>query len=478
MARTYDIDTTQNFVVGKKALDILSNPIKSDIKLRPAEPLTRNFVERGFSKISFEPFDYSTSRDIMPIGKPPRPGASTAKQVAYTYQIVGQPQISYTYKLDTPDYIVVPRSTASGMEIVKINFKKQTIEPIITLSKSVSTPSRPSATQIWSQTTPQTTPSGGDMAVNTERQTLFLKQLTKQVVGVKIKVKPESVPVPKQVFMPLVSSQQGAGRQKTTSDSIKSTRAYKVRDTVLDSSKFSKLGTVSTQGSESMERLRREVIFDSRLRSDVRSMSAQKVSPISKSAYISKSGLLPASITASLPAVIPASISGSALDSMQALRPVSIQRQILKMPDRPYRDTPIKKTDTPKPPRLPKFRFQFGGTQSSAFDVLSRRSGKWEVIGRGLPRGRALKVGSEYATRTLAASFKIIPSKTSGLANMEDIAFEPSASAFRNFRIKGGKPVYEPGLFIQRRGKRLSAGSEVKEIQAAKLRAIRPRWRI
>jgi hypothetical protein len=112
----------------------------------------------------------------------------------------------------------------------------------------------------------------------------------------------------------------------------------------------------------------------------------------------------------------------------------------------------------------------------SAFDVLVKSKGKWEVLDKGIPRGKALMFGSEYVTRTLAASFKIIPTKNKVMT--EDISFEPSNNIFRNYRIKGGKPVYEPGLFIQRRGKRLSAGSEVKEIQAAKLRAIRPRWRI
>ena len=67
----------------------------------------------------------------------------------------------------------------------------------------------------------------------------------------------------------------------------------------------------------------------------------------------------------------------------------------------------------------------------------------------------------------MGATFKIIEK---GTTTLSDVRFSPSTSTFREYKIVGGQKVMTPGTFIQRRSKRLSARSEIGEIQIAKRR--------
>jgi len=100
-----------------------------------------------------------------------------------------------------------------------------------------------------------------------------------------------------------------------------------------------------------------------------------------------------------------------------------------------------------------------------------KRFGKFKKISnRLLPKGLAIKTGALEAKRTLGATFKIIEK---GTTSLEDINFNIDEAMFRDYKIVKGKRVYTPGTFIQRKGKRLSARSEIGEIQIAKRRSPR-----
>lgn len=110
-----------------------------------------------------------------------------------------------------------------------------------------------------------------------------------------------------------------------------------------------------------------------------------------------------------------------------------------------------------------------------AFRVQIKRKGMFMDIGKLLPRGKALKAGAEITKATLAAQFRIIPSKTEIIA--EDISYLPEPKIFRSYQIRKGKRIPMLDTFIQRRGTRLGTRSEVSEIQMFK-KAKQRRFRL
>jgi hypothetical protein len=101
------------------------------------------------------------------------------------------------------------------------------------------------------------------------------------------------------------------------------------------------------------------------------------------------------------------------------------------------------------------------------FEVYVKRRGKWIKISRkALPKAIALRLGAEKVRQTLAATFKVTPTKKR--VRPTRIRFKPSAKIFRSYKIVKGKKVPLTDVFIQRRGKRLSTFGEVREIQKAK----------
>ncbi|MBM3708291.1 MAG: hypothetical protein FJW69_08170 [Actinobacteria bacterium] len=116
---------------------------------------------------------------------------------------------------------------------------------------------------------------------------------------------------------------------------------------------------------------------------------------------------------------------------------------------------------------------------SPAYQLFVRRKGKWIKLGKPTVKGIALKKGSEFAQRTLGASFKVEPTKAKIKA--EEIPYVPSPKVFRKPKVKGKTELKSP-IFIQRGGKeptfvkgaRLAAPSEKAEL---KLSRRKIKWR-
>jgi len=109
------------------------------------------------------------------------------------------------------------------------------------------------------------------------------------------------------------------------------------------------------------------------------------------------------------------------------------------------------------------------------FDVYIRRKGKWIKISRkALTKSKALKLGSERVKETLAASFKIMETPQKVTIKRKGF-FTPSTNTFRSYKIVKGRKVPLTDTFIQRRGKRLSSSSEVREIQGRR-KTKKVRW--
>jgi|TARA_Y100000310_G_scaffold342241_1_gene444512 hypothetical protein len=129
----------------------------------------------------------------------------------------------------------------------------------------------------------------------------------------------------------------------------------------------------------------------------------------------------------------------------------------------------------PPPPLLPRFRREsFGGAFSTfvpaggTFIVQIRRKGKFVTVSRPLSRQAALALGTRITSTTLAATFRLVP--VSGRPQRAPPSGGPSAlsSAFRTFKIVGGKRVPLIDTFIQRRGQRLASPQERRAIQRAR----------
>ena len=92
-----------------------------------------------------------------------------------------------------------------------------------------------------------------------------------------------------------------------------------------------------------------------------------------------------------------------------------------------------------------------------AYEVQVRREGVFKTISKKpLPFGKALKLGSERVTKTLAATFRLKPK---GKTNEKDISFE-LGKGFRKPRSSSEKLT-----FIEKKGMRLKKGtSELPEI--------------
>ena len=134
--------------------------------------------------------------------------------------------------------------------------------------------------------------------------------------------------------------------------------------------------------------------------------------------------------------------------------------------------TDIKETQLPKWfPRTDTKRVEdiYGErARQPAYSVFVRRYGKWKLVSSKLTRARAIRFGEKKATKTLAASFKIQKRGTL-IGKRSEARYKPSP-AFRGYKIVKGKRVPLSDEFIQKRGKRLAASGEVREIQLIKKR--------
>jgi hypothetical protein len=163
-----------------------------------------------------------------------------------------------------------------------------------------------------------------------------------------------------------------------------------------------------------------------------------------------------------------------------AQQAIQAQKQQLKMQQRlatmqlttPVTTQPPTIT-TPKPsaPSLKKVVQKIKKTQ--AFDVFIKSKGKEFLIGKKLPKGRALRKGVKAALAGLEATFRIEPK---GLTKVKDIKFKPDPRLFRQYKIRKGRQVFTPFQFIQRKrktgpiGSRLYTQAERRAIQRARKR--------
>ncbi len=123
---------------------------------------------------------------------------------------------------------------------------------------------------------------------------------------------------------------------------------------------------------------------------------------------------------------------------------------------------------TPPPPPPPRRKIitfpslRLGTPKSikttNGFGVAVRRFGKFKTIAGGLSLPRAIGVGRERVGKTLAATFKIIPT---------------TGSISTAFRVPKGFRRGKGLTFIERRGLRLSTIGETREITTAKRRKRR-----
>lgn len=144
-----------------------------------------------------------------------------------------------------------------------------------------------------------------------------------------------------------------------------------------------------------------------------------------------------------------------------------------------FRYTPPPKFRTPPPPPPVIIPHYPKGKDEEGFGLAWRtfviKGGMKKYISGLRPKGSALRVGAIRARKTLRATFGVEP--TGIKISRKDITFTPSRSMFRGYRIVKGKRAPLQNIYIQRRGKRLSARSEVKSIHIARRRAI-PKIRI
>ncbi len=128
-----------------------------------------------------------------------------------------------------------------------------------------------------------------------------------------------------------------------------------------------------------------------------------------------------------------------------------------------FGNTPI----TPRrPPKLPKIKVPFlfksskeDKSSKGLFGVSVRRKGKFKPFATGLSLKKAISVGKGRVETTTAATFKI----TSSQKGLTQRAFGTP----KGFRRKAG------GLFIEKRGRRISTFGEVTGLQRAKKRKKR-----
>lgn len=168
------------------------------------------------------------------------------------------------------------------------------------------------------------------------------------------------------------------------------------------------------------------------------------------------SGGRAAQITRQLP------IQKEVLKSIQVLKQPQVlgvkQKQLLRLrtaqvqPSIRLPSVPIRRLGIPKPPRIRKGKAP--KTKQESLIVFERRRKKFRPIGRAGTIGEAISIGKERVAGTLAATFKIQGVKATGV---------PTPKGFRT----------KNGLFIERRGKRLSRKTETIEIQQAKRRKIK-----
>lgn len=160
-----------------------------------------------------------------------------------------------------------------------------------------------------------------------------------------------------------------------------------------------------------------------------------------------------------------ASATDTIIDTTSTLQPIQTYRQRLR--DYLRRGgrgrTPGKTQVLPVPPPRPPLPDDKGKSKRKGlFDVFVRRRGRFGLIG-SLPTVQgAAALGARRTKKTAAASFKVVE-RGKGLMNVQSLVNR------KDFRAAKA----EPGVVVQRRGRRLSSRSEVRDVTRGKRRKIK-----
>jgi hypothetical protein len=140
-----------------------------------------------------------------------------------------------------------------------------------------------------------------------------------------------------------------------------------------------------------------------------------------------------------------------------------------------YPEPPIKPSKTPPPYVIYKSSKQKQqeykqGVQT--YRVLIKRFGKWIIVGEGLTKTEAIKVGRDNIKQGLGATFKIEKevgkTKETGLSNMLDMNL---GKEFRTYKVVKGRKIPLKDTFIQIKPMRLGTKGERREIQKERKKA-------
>ena len=143
--------------------------------------------------------------------------------------------------------------------------------------------------------------------------------------------------------------------------------------------------------------------------------------------------------------------------------------QTPKIPTPKYNEPKVPRTIiTPKIDRdnKPKSTNVFNReTLSKAFEVLVRSKGKINVVGKGLTRGEALRLGVKTTKGSTAQTFAI---RESGTTTKRDINYKVPEQLFSTPKRKS--TLINDMTFTERRGKTLTERKEITSLKSSKRR--------
>jgi len=130
--------------------------------------------------------------------------------------------------------------------------------------------------------------------------------------------------------------------------------------------------------------------------------------------------------------------------------------------------TPIGSTLLPEPKIfLPKIKLlKKVAARIRAYQLFVKRFGIFKPVGVPMPKAKAIVLGAKITRETLAAQFKLKPTKEF-IKGIEGFAV-PSPRVFRAYRILKGKKIPMELAWIERKEFRLAEPTEVAEIQRAR----------
>jgi hypothetical protein len=102
------------------------------------------------------------------------------------------------------------------------------------------------------------------------------------------------------------------------------------------------------------------------------------------------------------------------------------------------------------------------------YSVLLRKKGKFVPFATNLPREKALQFGSERALTDIARTFKIVKTGKTMDIGVRESSFMPSETKFRQYKVRKGKAIATPNIFVQRTSANLQSSSERAQLAEAR----------